>query len=83
LIYPWNLYPLDSLVAAAYSREKLARLEQGNLALEQLRFLLRLSHDLRHLNTRGYEYATGLVDEIGRLIGGWIKQPKGLEEREH
>ena len=48
-------------------------LESCNLKLEQFRYLLRLSKDLRLLDLRRYEYAAGKTDEIGRQIGGWSK----------
>lgn len=67
---------LDLLIDATYSREPLALLRRINILLTRLRYLLRLAFDLRHLDGRRFEYAARAVDEIGRMIGGWIKSCK-------
>ena len=64
---------LEGLVEATYSRSRTRSLGQVNVALEKLRFLLRLAHDLRHLDVRRYEFAARSVDDIGRSVGGWLK----------
>ena len=69
---------LASLVAATYSKDRRAALNHANLGLEQLRFLVRLSKDLGHLDLRRYEFAARAVDETGRLIGGWARASAGL-----
>ena len=68
--------PLDLLLAlvdAAYSRDKTRALRGASREANALRYLLRLSKDLRLLAPRGYEYATEKIDEIGRMIGGWSR----------
>lgn len=69
----------DLLLQAVYTKQKLQVLHQSNLRLEQIRFLIRLSKDLRFLGLKQYEHVAGKVDEIGREIGGWIKHCKGRE----
>ena len=64
---------MENLVKAAYSRDKLAILNQINLQLETLRFLFRLSYDLKILDMRRYEFASRALDEVGRMVGGWSK----------
>jgi hypothetical protein len=68
---------LDILLEAKYTRDKLALLERANLRLEQFRFLARAAKDLHFVNIRRYEYLAERVTEIGRLIGGWIRQQRG------
>lgn len=70
---------LDHLIAATYSRDRLARLSAANLALERLRFLMRLASDLRIIDLRRYEHASRLIDDAGRLIGGWIKADRAAK----
>jgi len=65
---------LDHLIDATYSRERTAALRAANLGLEKLRFGVRLAKDLRHLDFKRYEFAARAIDEVGRLIGGWMKQ---------
>jgi hypothetical protein len=50
-----------------------AILGRVNLLLEKLRFLVRIAKDLRYLDLRRYEHAARAIDEIGRLVGGWIR----------
>lgn len=69
----------ESLVEARYSREKRAILLAVNLKLEKLRVLLRLCHRLRYLPHQSYSFAMRQLDEIGRMLGGWIKQRGGKE----
>ena len=63
----------DLLIQAAYSKQKTTFLYQANIKIEQVRYLIRLSKDLRYLGIKQYEYAAGKVNEIGREIGGWLK----------
>jgi hypothetical protein len=42
--------------------------------LSELRLCLRLSHDLAMLDLRGYEHVSRLLDEVGRLLGGWQRK---------
>ncbi len=68
---------LDMLVLAQQAclrREKKALLQELSDLLESLRILIRLSRDLGCLDLRRYEYAAKQMDEIGRQLGGWMKQ---------
>ncbi|MGR9107033.1 MAG: diversity-generating retroelement protein Avd [Gammaproteobacteria bacterium] len=49
-------------------------LRQADVKLKLLRFYLRLSHDLQLLDTRRYEHACRLLEELGRLLGAWIRK---------
>lgn len=63
----------ESLIEATYSRNPTPHLLACNLRLEKLRFLFRLSMDLHYLDIARYEFAARAIDEIGRLVGGWLK----------
>ena len=65
---------VEDLVEARYSRDKQHHLQRINLRLEKLRMLLRLCHRLKYLPHQGYEHAMRALNEIGRMLGGWIKQ---------
>lgn len=58
---------------ATYTKERHGILVRINLLLEKLRYLFRLAKDLRHLDLRRYEHASEELDEVGRLVGGWLK----------
>jgi len=62
---------LERLVEATYTRARYPMLAAANLAIEKLRLLFRLSHDLKFLDLRRYEFAARSLDEVGRLVGGW------------
>ena len=64
---------LEGLIEATYSKQVETILRAVNLALEKLRFLIRLSKDLRYLDLKRYEFGAREIDEIGRLVGGWLK----------
>lgn len=68
-----TLNVLDLLIEAAYSKSKQGLLRSANLRLEQLRFLIRLSKDLRLLSINHYEFCARSIDAIGTSVGGWLK----------
>ena len=49
-------------------------LSQADATLNKLRLYLRLAHRWRWLSDSQYEHVSRLVAEIGRLLGGWIRQ---------
>ena len=48
-------------------------LQQASGRLDTLRLTLRLSKQLGFLSNGGYEDMSRGVDEIGRMLGGWVK----------
>jgi hypothetical protein len=64
---------LGTLVRARYTRQRQALLEPANLTLEILRFQVRLAKDLQCLKVNRYGFASQAVDEIGTLVGGWLR----------
>lgn len=70
---------LEGLIEATYTRETRAILARVNLLLEKLRHLIRLAKDLHYLDLRRYEFAARATDEIGRLVGGWMKAGRSSE----
>jgi four helix bundle protein len=64
---------VEKIVRAAYGRRRSDNLEAANTQLEVLRVLLRLCHDRRYISQDQYSYVTGELLEIGKMIGGWMK----------
>jgi hypothetical protein len=64
---------LETLIRARYTRQRQALLQQANLTLEILRFQMRLAKDLQCLQKNSYVFAAQAIDEIGRLVGGWVR----------
>lgn len=69
----------DAALAAQAHRSATRRqhLAEADAALSRLRLYLRLAHHWHWLNDGQYEHASRMVAEIGRLLGGWIRQQAG------
>ncbi len=70
---------LHERVVEANSCRDAARLErlcQASAALDKVRLYLRLSARWGWLSTGQYEHASQMVSELGRLLGGWIRQTR-------
>jgi hypothetical protein len=52
---------------------KLALLTKADVELTKLRFHLRLCRDLDLLDSGPHRHVSQMVDEVGRLLGGWFK----------
>jgi len=64
----------DLIARATKSGEKRRSvLLEADLELDRLRLNVRLCVELKLLTGAQYEYAAGLLVEIGKLLGGWIK----------
>jgi hypothetical protein len=57
------------------------RLDEADKLLTKIRLYIRLSYDLKCIGQGQFEHAARLVDEVGRLIGGW-KRKREKETRE-
>ncbi len=68
---------VEGLIDASHLREKRRTLELVSVKLNRLRFLIRLSKDLKLLTVSRYEYAARAINEIGAMLGGWLKQQGG------
>ncbi len=64
---------LERLIEATYTRERNTLLNEANIAMEKLRILFRIAYELRCIDARRYEHSARMMDEVGRLVGGWIK----------
>ena len=58
-------------------RARRERLERADEALTKVRVYLRLAARWGWLSAGQYRHAAGMVTEIGRLLGGWIRQTAG------
>jgi hypothetical protein len=66
----------ESLLEAETYRDKirLRHLRQADVHLNKVRLYLRLVHQWGWLSRGQYEHVSRMVAEIGRLLGGWIRQ---------
>jgi len=63
----------QTIVHANKLRNKKEKLYELDIALEKLRFLIRLSKDLKMMSVSKYGHHCERIDEIGKLLGGWMK----------
>ena len=64
---------LKGIIEANQERDKLAYLKKISVELDKLRILVRLSKDLRFISIRQYSFAAEKINEIGKMLGGWMK----------
>lgn len=62
------------LAQSARGVRRQTALQDADAALNCLRLYLRLTHRWCWLNDGQYAHVSALVAEIGRLLGGWIRQ---------
>ncbi len=69
---------LENILCASQSpkADKLPILEKTSIKLNFLRVFLRLCKEVKAIDNRKYVFLQELVDEIGRMLGGWIKSTK-------
>jgi hypothetical protein len=72
---------VEDLVEARYTKQRGIILARTNLNLEKLRVLIRISYELRFISFKAYEQATYSINEVGRMLGGWLKQQGTRGER--
>ena len=56
--------------------QKLLILEKASVKLDILKLLIRLSKDTQALDNKKYLILEGNLQEIGKMLGGWIKATK-------
>jgi hypothetical protein len=66
---------IELTTVANMRKQKLPLLEQADEKLARLRLLFRLSYEMRFINLKSYEHGSKQMNELGRLLGGWIKKP--------
>jgi len=66
---------IEATTVANMRKNKLPLLKQADEALARLRLLFRLSYEMRFINLQSYKFGSGQLVELGKLLGGWIKNP--------
>ena len=52
-------------------------LERASVKLNTLRFLVRLMKETKALDLKKYALLQEMIDEIGRMLGGWLRSSTG------
>lgn len=69
------LSTIELLLESSYGNKerKIILLEKASVKLNILRFLIRLMKETRTFDLKKYALLESIIDEIGRMIGGWIR----------
>lgn len=62
----------DGIIEAIYTKDKVYILRKTNLNIEKLRIYTRLSSERKYISIKQHEYISNELNEIGKMIGGWI-----------
>lgn len=67
---------LESLLVASHlpKADKIAFVRTANQKLDLLKFFLQVAWEIKALDTKKYGSLSESIQEIGRMIGGWIRQ---------
>jgi hypothetical protein len=76
-----SLQIVEDLVEARYSKNKGPVLRRANMNLEKIRILMRICFELRFFSRKGYEHSSFLINEVGKMLGGWMKQQQDEYEK--
>lgn len=66
---------IEAILEAGYSKstQKAFVLERASVKLNIVRFFIRLLKETRAIDIKKYTTLQEMVDEIGRMLGGWIR----------
>ena len=65
------------IVQANKTKNKIPKLYEIDVELEKIKLFIRLAKDLKFMPIHKYELHCQRLNEIGRLLGGWIKSSQG------
>jgi hypothetical protein len=72
-----TLHFQEHIIEAARAEDPCPGLCRADTELTKLRVYLRLCRDLKLLSPGQYEHVARMVNEVGRLLGGWLKGAQG------
>jgi hypothetical protein len=69
---------IEGIIKASISDklEKLISLKNASVKLDLLKFFLQISWEIKSLDNKKYIKLSERLNEIGKMLGGWIKSLK-------
>ena len=67
----------EEIIESIYIKDRYKILKKINLDLEKLRIYTRISSEKQYISIKQHEYIAKEVNEIGKMIGGWLNLCKG------
>ena len=68
---------IEAIEIANMRKNKLPLLISADEKLSHFKTLFRLSYELQFINLKSYEFGARQSVELGKMLGGWIKQQRG------
>jgi four helix bundle protein len=68
---------IEEITLGFTSIDKLSALNRASDYLEKLRILTRVTLDLNFWSFKSYQKISVMINEVGKMLGGWIKKAKG------
>lgn len=68
----------ELLFSVPVSQDKASTLRQISVKLDLLKILLRLAKDTQAMTNKNYLELQAFLQEIGKMLGGWIRATKHL-----
>ncbi len=63
----------EDIIETIYMKKRYEKLKKLNVSLEKLRIYIRISLERRYISIKQAEYIFEEINEIGKMIGGWLK----------
>lgn len=67
-------------ISANKKYTKRTTLQELDVEIASLKIYLRIAYDLRYLPPKKYEVWSGMMVEIGKMVGGWIRSQREAAE---
>ena len=69
---------IELIIKASYSDklEKFISLKNASVKLDLLKFFLQITWEIKSLDNKKYILISEKMNEIGKMLGGWIKALK-------
>ncbi|HBL51931.1 MAG TPA: diversity-generating retroelement protein Avd [Candidatus Blackburnbacteria bacterium] len=67
---------LELLFSVPVAQNKILALQQISIKLDLLKVLLRIAKDIQAISNKNYLELETILQEIGRMLGGWIRAVK-------
>lgn len=69
---------LEFIFATTYlqANKKLECANRASIKLDSLKFFLRVAWEIKSLDNKKYILVSEKLDEVGKMLGGWIRQIK-------
>lgn len=64
---------LETLFRASHQKEKYILIVEANIKLDILKFLIRMSWEIKSLDNKKYIMLSKRLEEVGLMLGGWKK----------